>query len=235
MEIRFSNLLSAEDQQIVKDSNLLQKWLQNVQKSFQVNSLHIVHADLRGKHSIRRPLFIKLEADARDERGNKMHGITVLRGHAVAILPVIRCNGEEYLLLVDQPRFPSGEPHSLEIPAGMLDECEDPAEVACKEMQEETGMIIQKEDLINLLPSGTPAAQGLIISGGLMDERIFLYAVEKEVSQKEFMELQNRKQTWDHEGEHIINRLVPMHEAPGLLQDSKCFAALWFYRLIRQY
>lgn len=234
MDIRFSNLLSAEDQQIVRDSALLQRWLQNVKDSFDVRSLHIVHADLRGKLHNRRPLFIKLEADAFDEQGNKMHGITLLRGHAVAILPVIRYNGEDHLLLVEQPRFPSGERHSLEIPAGMLDDSEDPAEVACKEMQEETGLIVQKEDLINLLPADSSASEGLIISGGLMDERIFLYALEREVSGDEFMQLQNRRQTWDHEGEHIINRLVPLREAPGLLQDSKCFAALWFYQLIRQ-
>jgi hypothetical protein len=58
-----------------------------------------------------------------------------MRGGAVAILVVLRCDGEEWALCCRQPRLPVGSGGFLEIPAGMLDGSGHFAGVAAKEMK----------------------------------------------------------------------------------------------------
>ncbi len=59
----------------------------------------------------------------------------VIHGGACAILPV---DSDGNIIFVRQYRHPAGE-EVLEIPAGMLEEGEDPKECAIRELEEETG------------------------------------------------------------------------------------------------
>ena len=67
----------------------------------------------------------------------------------MAILPLLTCAGQRYVVLCRQPRLPAGFASFPEIPAGMLDGSGHFTGVAAKELQEETGIEIS-EDAVGL-------------------------------------------------------------------------------------
>ena len=89
---------------------------------------------------------------------------TVLRGNAAAILPI---DADGNIVLVRQYRH-AAKQMALEIPAGMLDDGEDPLACAAREMEEETGY---KSDNISLMFSIYP-------SMGYFTEIIHIYKAE---------------------------------------------------------
>lgn len=103
--------------------------------------------------------FVKFTADVRKD-GVPIPGIVFMRGGAVAILPVLVCGGERFVLCCRQPRVPIGAAAFLEIPAGMLDGDGHFAGVAAKELREETGLDIAEDALVDLtaLAFGLPGA-----------------------------------------------------------------------------
>ena len=110
--------------------------------------------------------------------GRLMPQIVFVRGESVGILIRVLVEGEAYYLMTVQLRFPIGEPEFIECPAGMLDSSDNFAGVAAKEIREETGIAINKEDLVPL---------GYIYpSPGGCDEKIGLFFYEVQVSRKEF-------------------------------------------------
>ncbi len=85
-----------------------------------------------------------------------------------AIVLVYHTGREEYLM-VEQYRPPVGC-RVLEMPAGLIDIGETPAEAAVREVHEETGIKISQDDLIDL---------GVIYSGvGMTNEEVNVFAVE---------------------------------------------------------
>lgn len=86
----------------------------------------------------------------------------------VVIVLVYHREREQYLM-VEQYR-PPVKCRVLEHPAGLMDKGETPEEAALRELHEETGVIVQKDDLIDL---------GVVFSGvGMTDEEVHIYAVE---------------------------------------------------------
>ena len=106
--------------------------------------------------------FLKVEAVALFN-GVRVPGICFLRGGAVSILVLLKCEGETWVVCTRQPRVPVGRAALLELPAGMLDDSGAFAGVAAKELAEETGIRLRAEDLVDL----SARALGLEeISGG---------------------------------------------------------------------
>jgi 8-oxo-dGTP pyrophosphatase MutT (NUDIX family) len=113
--------------------------------------------------------FAFLDCATKTRNGGKMlPGAVFLRGAAVAILVFARCNGMNYVLLTKQFRVPIGGFAIVEAVAGMMDEDKDPIGVAIKELQEESGIALKRDDLIHLCEI-TPSAGGC-------DEKIQCYA-----------------------------------------------------------
>ena len=79
--------------------------------------------------------FIKFNADA-EVNGKWCPGIVFMRGASVAILVILRCGGEEWVVLTKQPRMPIGMSSFPEIPAGMIDNS-GTFGAAAKEMKED--------------------------------------------------------------------------------------------------
>lgn len=52
---------------------------------------------------------------------NKVPGAVFISGDAVAMFVVLKTQEKKYVVLTSQPRFPTGNPNFIEIPAGMLD------------------------------------------------------------------------------------------------------------------
>jgi ADP-ribose pyrophosphatase len=72
---------------------------------------------------------------------------------------------DEHLWLVRQPREAVGDPDSLELPAGKLDEGEEPLATARRELAEEIGKAAARWELLTSYYS----------SVGVMDEEVWVY------------------------------------------------------------
>lgn len=77
-----------------------------------------------------------------DEIGNRYIRDCVNPGDAAVVLPI---TNENEVIFVKQLREAIGKV-ALELPAGMVDEGEEPLETAKRELQEETGLIANKVD-----------------------------------------------------------------------------------------
>jgi hypothetical protein len=108
-------------------SSCFQNWVSRCEiphgdKQIEIHSVLIQSVDLFGARGVG---FVKIKShctlvDGRTHHETPLPGICFLRGNAVTILVVLRCDdGREYSLLVDQPRVPIGQASCLELPAGM--------------------------------------------------------------------------------------------------------------------
>jgi 8-oxo-dGTP pyrophosphatase MutT (NUDIX family) len=75
---------------------------------------------------------------------------------------------DEHLWLVRQPREPVGDPDSLELPAGRIDDGEDPQATAERELAEEIGLTAQRWTALKAYRS----------SVGMTDEVVHLFLAE---------------------------------------------------------
>lgn len=228
IDYSFALSIPVADQECILNSVIYQDWLRSVSDKFVVNAVRFDSVDYFSKKHV--PLFIKLTATATLPDGKPVHGIVLVRGNAVGVLVVLRCGGKPYLLLVDQPRFAIGEPHSLEIPAGILDWSKDYRKVALSELKEEALIDADDSELIDLTGFWHEAGvAGFAGSCGLLDERIRLYAIEREVTEKELHSLGDRTQEYMDENEWIKTRVYPYEEAAHKFIDGKNLIALFLY------
>lgn len=104
----------------------------------------------------------------------------------------VRPNSEDgkHVILTLQPRIPAGSLALPELPAGTLDDSGTFSGGAAKEIEEETGLKIPAEDLIDMtelaLPRGSPdeeeqLQQGFYPSPGGCDEFIPLFLWQKRI------------------------------------------------------
>lgn len=173
-------------------------------------------------------LFSLLDVDVQAPEGYKLPHILFIRGHACIIVPEIinSDNGERAFLMVRQYRIGNGR-ISLEFPAGMLDEAyDDPEGIALKELREETGLTIKKEELFLL--SDKP----LYSSAGASDEAIYFYGCTLQRDTSVFEKLKNAKTGVAEENEHISVELLTRKTAEP--QISSVAARLGFF-LYEQY
>ena len=228
IEYSYAAEIAQADREILLNSRIFKDWLEASRKSFVVKKIHFSSADFLRKG--RQPLFIKLEATATLPDGRPVHGIVLVRGNAVGVLVVLRCEGKPYLLLVRQPRFAISEQASLEIPAGILDWSGDYRKVALAELKEEAQIEADESELIDLTEfwykGSTP---GFAASCGLLDERIRLFAIEREVTPEELDAMNGKDQKYTDENEWIRTVVLPYEEAVHQFVDGKNLIALFLY------
>jgi hypothetical protein len=97
----------------------LREWLERMShnKDLSLRSISVQSVDYFGS----RIGFLKFVAEVyRVSTGERLPGITFLRGGAVSVLFVLCCGGVEYVILISQARIPGGYENFLEIPAGMV-------------------------------------------------------------------------------------------------------------------
>ncbi|KAF3940025.1 hypothetical protein ABW19_dt0205964 [Dactylella cylindrospora] len=99
--------------------------------------------------------FVMLNAIVRDAEDKvSLPSAVLLRGPSVAILPLLHPINTPrtnlYAILTLQPRLPGATMSMAEIPAGMLDDSGSFAGAAAKELEEEVGLTISEDKLINL-------------------------------------------------------------------------------------
>ena len=177
------------------------------------------YTDLTERTITRTPLYHGRIFDLETQTVELPNGKTALRDiiHHPGATAVLAINDKNEVLLVDQWRTALGEV-LREIPAGKLEQGEDPLECAIRELKEETGIVAEKIEHLTTIAT----------SAGFCDERLHIY-VATELKQ----EAMNRD---DDEFMNII--WVPFDEAletckQATMIDSKTIIALTLFALKR--
>src|SRR5262249_12337316 len=121
----------------------------SLQSVYKLRSITVNSATRFGRNKLG---FVYLTAEVSSDSGDKLPGSVFLRGGSVAILLILEVEGkpdEKWVVLTVQPRVPAGVLEMVELPAGMLDE-EGFAGTAAREIQEECGIEIKKDRLLDL-------------------------------------------------------------------------------------
>lgn len=160
-------------------------------------------------------LFSLLMTDATTPEGDKIPPICFLKGEVVCVLIcfIEKQTREKYLLLVKQRRICDGS-HTYEHPAGMLDSESDPAAVAAREVHEETGIEVAREDLTRLL--NHPSYP----STGTSDEAMYFFFCELELSLEVIKSYHNQAMGVESEHERITTYVAPFVEGHKLITNT---------------
>ncbi|XP_021754037.1 nudix hydrolase 14, chloroplastic-like [Chenopodium quinoa] len=222
------------------DSSLFQQWLKNLQGEngaltngvMSLNKVLIQGVDYFGK----RVGFLKFKADVIDkEMGKKVPGIVFARGPAVAILILLESEGETYAVLTEQVRVPTGR-FVLELPAGMLDDDKgDFVGTAVREVEEETGINLNKEDMVELTAFLDPSTGGKVFpSPGGCDEELNVFLCRRQVGKEIIQQLQGKKTGLQDHGEIIKVHVVPYAQLWRLTADAKVLMAIALYEMAKR-
>ena len=136
--------------------------------------------------------------------------------HAVAVL--ILDTNEEKTLLVNQYR-PGNRGNLYEVPAGLIDEDENPEDAMFREVLEETGYSKEDLDLIYSYP------KPLLISPGYTTENLNFFIVKLKSN-----EILPKEQALD-EGEDLFTEWVKLGDVEKLQIDLKTVFLLNLYKL----
>ena len=174
--------------------------------------------------------FVKFKGDITDEQGRVIPSIVFMRGASVGMLIVITCEEDkrQYTVLTVQPRVPTGKYALEELPAGMLDASGSFVGAAAKELQEETGIIVNEKGLIDLTEKafkGT-AYNHVYPSAGGCDEILRLFLHQTTMSRARLIELEGKCTGVLEEGENIKLKVISLHELWREAPDVKALSAL---------
>lgn len=222
------------------------------QNPYKLRSIDIQSVDRFGKGRLG---FIKLKADVSADDGQKFPGSVFMRGGSVAMLLVLTAESKnvssgkgdpeanEYVILTVQPRIPAGTLTFTEIPAGMIDDSGTFSGAAASEIEEETGLKIQEEELINLteLALGSNNEDGEVLqnaiypSPGGCDEFIPIFFARKTMQLEEIEKLQGKLTGLRETGEKITLKIVKLRDAWKVAgRDVKTLSAICLYDGLRQ-
>ena len=158
-------------------------------------------------------------------------------------IPSSQEEGKQAILTI-QPRIPAGSLAFAEIPAGMLDDSGTFAGGAAKEIQEETGLSVQQNELIDLTSlalhsskqsSGETLQKAVYPSAGGSDEFIPLFLCQKRMPRKDIEELQGKLTGLRDHGEKITLKVVALEDLwKEGLRDGKTLAAWALYKGLQQ-
>jgi 8-oxo-dGTP pyrophosphatase MutT (NUDIX family) len=159
-------------------------------------------------------LFSLLYTDATTPEGNKIPPICFLKGEVVSVLIcfIDAQTKEKYLLLVQQRRICDGS-MTYEHPAGMLDSESDAAAVAAREVFEETGISVEKDQLVRV------NKEPFYPSTGTSDEAMYMFYCELELSAEAISSYHNQTQGLLSDHEYINTHVVAFAEGHKLINN----------------
>ena len=224
----------------------LQDYCKNMDPRFTVRGIVIQSIDLFSN----RIGFMKIKADILGPDGRRVPGIAFLRGGSVIILVVLTIEDspeEKYVVLIKQPRSPSGTLEQIELAAGMLDGSDNIAGKAIQEMGEELDIWPKQKELIDLTEIAygqggskkvlgynggiTPLlkSRGVFASPGGSDEfyRIMLY--QKIITRDKLASYSDHKTGAAEENESITTMVVPLDMVWKWSPIAGTLSALYLY------
>jgi 8-oxo-dGTP pyrophosphatase MutT (NUDIX family) len=188
-------------------------WLQAL------NDQRVTIHNVKELHTIRKSngevIFTLLHVRATDPDGYALLPTVLLRGHFVSVMTILvdRETRDEWLLLVKQRRVGNGA-FFYEHPAGMCDSEADPFEVAVKEVYEETGLLITRDQL-QLLNQ-----ELLYSSPGLIDEAGYFFYCRIELDRVKIESYHDRLTGDAGEHERIRTYICSLPEAKSLMRNT---------------
>ena len=195
--------------------------------------------------------FIKLKAEISNDNGEKLPGSVFLRGGSVGMMLILQpddvpanTEDEKQVILTLQPRIPAGSLSLAELPAGMLDDSGTFSGGAAKEIEEETGLKIPGEDLINMTELALPKStsddeeqlqQGVYPSAGGCDEFVPLFLWQKRIPRDQMKEWQGKLTGLRDHGEKITLMLCPLDKVWRVGgRDAKVLAGWALYEGLKR-
>lgn len=172
-----------------------------------------------------------------------------MRGGAVAMLLVLQPDdvpegdeGEKYVLLTVQPRIAAGSLAFAEIPAGMLDDAGSFSGGAAKEIEEETGLVVRDEELIDMTAlalqdesNDEQLQKGAYTSAGGSDEFVPVFLYQKRISRKELDQFRGKLTGLRDEGEKITLKVVKLEDLwKEGARDAKTLSAWALYQGLKK-
>lgn len=159
-------------------------------------------------------LFSLLMLDATTPEGDKIPPICFLKGEVLCVLVCLidEQTKDKYLLLVKQRRICDGS-MTYEHPAGMLDSESDAYKVAAKEVWEETGIQLERSQLVRLLDF--PAYPSTATSDEAM--HYFYCEIELPLAQIKAYDEQFMGEASEHE--RIVTCVLPFVEGHRLINN----------------
>eukprot|EP01117_Protostelium_nocturnum_P002596 TRINITY_DN1335_c0_g1_i2.p1 TRINITY_DN1335_c0_g1~~TRINITY_DN1335_c0_g1_i2.p1 ORF type:complete len:326 (-),score=140.03 TRINITY_DN1335_c0_g1_i2:96-1016(-) len=260
-----SHLNSLLDEEKLFAFNPFKDWFQSIGKSmkkhdhYHIKSIEIQSVDLFGKAPKQKIGFVKFTASVTDKESNEhVPGIVFMRGGAVGMLVVLEPQDDEKdskegrkgddrcVILTVQPRIPMGTFRMIEIPAGMVDEEGKFAGQAAKELEEECGLKIKEDQLIDLTELAYQHARkslpqnekgegddeddngkiGIYTSPGGSDEYLRLFLYKHSLPRSQIKEWEGKMTGNLDEGEKISLRVVPLKDLWKITKDAKALSAL---------
>ncbi|KAM0834194.1 hypothetical protein ACQ4PT_063775 [Festuca glaucescens] len=222
------------------DSALFRRWLENLQSEKGVltyGKLSLTQILIQGVDMFGERLgFLKFKADIVDEETKaKIPGIVFARGPAVAVLILLESKGQTYAVLTEQARVPIGK-FILELPAGMLDdEKGDFVGTAVREVEEETGIKLNLEDMVDLTALLDPATGcKMFPSPGGCDEEMGLFLYRGHVDEETIKGLQGKETGLRDHGELIKLRVVQYDQLWRSTADAKALCAIALYEMAKK-
>ena len=169
-----------------------------------------------------------LNAETKQINDAHIPSIVFMRGGSVAILIKLSApSGMAFSILVTQPRVPIGKFAIAELPAGMVDSSNNFAGAAAKEIEEETGLIINSSSLQDL--TNEYEYDRVYPSCGGCDEFMKFYYYEASMSDEAIMKMKGKCTGAYDEGENIKVMLVPFDRLAEKSPDMKTLTALYLY------
>ncbi len=195
--------------------------------------------------------FIKLKAEISNDNGERLPGSVFLRGGSVGMMLILQpddvpanTEDEKHVILTLQPRIPAGSLSLAELPAGMLDDSGTFSGGAAKEIEEETGLKIPAEDLINMTELALPKSssddeeqlqQGVYPSAGGCDEFVPLFLWQKRIPREQMKEWQGKLTGLRDHGEKITLMLCPLEKVWRVGgRDAKVLAGWALYEGLKK-
>lgn len=149
---------------------------------------------------------------------------------------------EKYVILTLQPRIPAGSLSLAELPAGMLDDTGTFAGGAAKEIEEETGLAVPTNELIDMteLALSSPTSddeehlqKGVYPSPGGCDEFVPIFLWQKRIPREQMKEWQGKLTGLRDHGEKITLILCPLEEV-WRQRDAKILSGWALYEGLRK-
>lgn len=178
-----------------------------------------------------------------------------MRGGSVAMLLVLttestgrstrrrKSEADEFVILTNQPRIPAGTLSFTEIPAGMIDDSGTFSGAAASEIQEETGLTIRQDELVNLTELALASnddtddvlQNAIYPSPGGSDEFMPIFYARKTMTVEEIRTLQGKLTGLREDGEKITLKIVKLKDAWKIAgRDAKTLSAICLYDGLRR-